>query len=89
MRIKELHEYQALKKHMQDLMNDYDVDDIDKKRFEIYFANTDREVNDLLDRVELWRQKSRTLLQMYWSFWLNISQWGQNDMAQEDRTDDR
>lgn len=70
MRLKDLHEYQALKKYMRDHM---DEDDVEKKRFELFCANADREVNALLDRAELERQKSRTLLQMYWTFWLNIS----------------
>lgn len=70
MRLKDLHEYQALKEYIRDHM---DEDDVEKKRFELFCANADREVNALLNRVELERQKSRTLLQMYWTFWLNIS----------------
>lgn len=72
--IDDLHEYQALKKHIREHLDDYDVDDIEKKRFERFMWDTDREVNALLDRAKLERQKNRALLQMYWSFWFNINQ---------------
>lgn len=65
MRIEDLHEYQALKKHMREHLDDYDMDDIEKKRFELFCYNADREINALLDRVELEREKSHALLQMY------------------------
>lgn len=83
----DLKAYTELTQHIREHMDDYDMDDVEKKRFELFIYNADREVNALLDRAELWRQKSRTLLQvlqMYWS-----CQRGQNDIAQEDRSDGR
>ena len=63
--IDDLHEYKALKQHIREHLDDYDMDDIEKKRFERFMWDADREVNALLDRLELERQKSHTLLQMY------------------------
>lgn len=63
--IDDLNEYKALKQHIREHLDDYDVDDIEKKRFELFIYNADREVNTLLDRYEIERQKSHTLLQMY------------------------
>ena len=63
--IDDLHEYQALKQHIREHLDDYDVDEIEKKRFELFICNADKEIDRLLDRVELERQKSHTLLQMY------------------------
>ena len=63
--IEDLHEYQALKKHIREHLDDYDIDDTEKKRFELFCCNADQEINALLDRLELERQKSHTLLQMY------------------------
>lgn len=65
MRIDDLHEYQALKQNIREYMDDTRADEIEKKCFELFFYNSDREINALLDRVELEREKSHALLQMY------------------------
>ena len=61
----DLKAYTELKKRIREHMDDYDVDDIEKKRFERFMWDTDQELDHLLDRLELERQKSHTLLQMY------------------------
>ena len=61
----DLKAYTELKKRIREHLDDYDVDDIEKKRFELFCYNADREINALLDRAELEKQKSHTLLQMY------------------------
>lgn len=61
----DLKAYTDLKKRIREHMDDYDVDDLEKKRFELFMRDADREINTLLDRVELEREKSHTLLQMY------------------------
>lgn len=61
----DLKAYTELKKHIREHLDDYDMDDVEKKRFELFIYNADNEINRLLDRYELERQKSHTLLQMY------------------------
>lgn len=61
----DLKAYTELKKHIREHLDDYDIDEVEKKRFELFIYNADNEINRLLDRYELERQKSHTLLQMY------------------------
>lgn len=65
--IDDLHEYQALKKHIREHLDDYDMDDIEKKRFELFIYNADKEINLLLDRYTLVADQRKTMLRAFLS----------------------
>ena len=65
MTLDDLKAYTELKQNIREHLDDCDADEIEKKCFEVFCFNADREINALLDRLELEREKSHTLLQMY------------------------
>lgn len=74
MSIDDLHEYQALKEHIREHLDDYDMDDVEKKRFELYIYNADKEIGLLLDRYTLVADQRKTMLRAFLSLPLPADQ---------------
>lgn len=56
--LNDLKAYAELKKHIREHMDDYDADDLEKSVLNVFIWDADREINALLDRLALERQKS-------------------------------
>lgn len=63
--IDDLHEYKALTQHIREHLDDYDMDNVERARFELWIHNADKEIDRLLDRYTLVADQRKTLLQMY------------------------
>lgn len=61
----DLKAYTELKKRIREHLDDYDMDDIEKKRFELFIYNTDKEINLLLDRYTLVADQRKTTLRAF------------------------